>query len=155
MYIGQNIKHLRTILSISGKELAEQTGLNQSNISRYEKGSVPGGDIANRLANYFGIAVISLLNEDLSVRWPTLKSFEEWKKKEEAGRELATENFNKLGRSHYLLDALIDHYTTWVSPILGKSEGEVRSEIEANFWARVNETKEKIKGTSFGRPEDL
>lgn len=69
MYIGENIKHLRTVNNISQEDLANVLGYKSyTTITKWESGvSEPTLKMANQIASYFNISVNDLCYKKLSV----------------------------------------------------------------------------------------
>lgn len=67
IFLPKNIRCLRKQLNISQGELASRIGLNRGNIASYENGSAEP-KICNllKLAQFFGVSIIELTQQDLS-----------------------------------------------------------------------------------------
>ena len=67
MFVHSNLKFLRGKMGLTQAELAEQVNLNRSTVNNYENRLAdPPLDIVVRFADYFGIALDSMLRIDLS-----------------------------------------------------------------------------------------
>lgn len=67
MYIAQNIKYLRELNKMQGKELAAALGVAQSSISHYESGRMnPSFDLVEKMCDLFHVDAHQLLMVDLS-----------------------------------------------------------------------------------------
>ncbi|MBQ8708069.1 MAG: LexA family transcriptional regulator [Succinivibrionaceae bacterium] len=60
----QNLKDLRKKRKLSLRSLAENLGCSYGTVNKYEKGSAePSFEMLNKLANFYGVSVASLLGE--------------------------------------------------------------------------------------------
>ncbi|HNS29792.1 MAG: LexA family transcriptional regulator [Tenuifilaceae bacterium] len=67
MFVHSNLKFLRGKMGLTQAELAEQVNLNRSTVNNYENRLAdPPLDIVVRFADYFGVALDSMLRIDLS-----------------------------------------------------------------------------------------
>lgn len=63
---GETLKYHREIFGLSQHELANKTGINQVNISRWERGEVlPNIEFCVQLANFYGITLDELVGRDV------------------------------------------------------------------------------------------
>jgi len=68
MYLGQNIKHLRSARKIGQEALATYFTIKRTTLSNWETGkSNPNLEETIKIANYFGVTLDDLLTKDLSV----------------------------------------------------------------------------------------
>ncbi len=73
-FISSNIKFLRTLAGLSQTELADKVGLNRGNITSYERGiATPGIDALQRMATFFEVELVDLINKNLSIGFQTSK----------------------------------------------------------------------------------
>lgn len=67
-YLGSNLKFLRRLKGLSQQKLADAVQLKRNNIASYESGVVePKAFVFLRLAQFFDVAPIALLTEDLTI----------------------------------------------------------------------------------------
>lgn len=74
---GENLKEQRLMRGLTLKDIENKTGINNGNLSRWERGEVlPNIDFCVQLADFYGITVDELLGifDDLEKHPRTLKS---------------------------------------------------------------------------------
>jgi transcriptional regulator with XRE-family HTH domain len=65
--IGRNLKHLRKLRKLTQQDLADQLGINRSNIGAYEEcRAAPKYDTLRDMSDFFGVSMDNLVKEDLS-----------------------------------------------------------------------------------------
>lgn len=132
-----NIKTLKRYYKTTQNEISAATGIDQSRISRLENGSTPKHDEVVRLSNYFEVPVEMFSGEDIAERFPTFDAFDEWQKKAQAQKRKVLDHAAAVGRAPFLLDALLEHYATTVSQVIGKEPAQVWEEVERLYQKRV------------------
>jgi len=75
--LGERIKDLRDMKSISQDELAKEVGLSKNSIYNYENGKrLPDADALVRLAEYFDVPVDYLLGRETEVNFADISDYE-------------------------------------------------------------------------------